>query len=98
MNKQDLIEVVAADVGMSKAEAGKVVDSVFGHIKGAVAGDGKASFVGFGTFSAKARAARTGRNPKTGEQIQIPAKTVVHFSPGQAFEDALPAPAKAKKK
>ena len=71
MNKNDLIDAIAADADLSKASAGRALDAAIGGITGALAKGGSVSLVGFGTFSVKARAARQGRNPRTGETIQI---------------------------
>ena len=79
MNKTDLRNAVAEDVGITKKEAGIMVDAVIEGIKDGLMGDGKVTLVGFGTFSLDARNARTARNPKTGEAIDVPAKTVPKF-------------------
>ncbi len=73
MNKNDLVSAVADSAGMSKADAAKAVDGVFDAISGALSGGGEVRVVGFGTFSVANRKATTGRNPRTGEAIQIPA-------------------------
>ena len=73
MNKSDLIEAVAASADLSKADAGKAVDAIVESISKALKKGDKVSLVGFGTFSVRQRAARTGRNPKTGETIKIKA-------------------------
>ena len=89
MNKAELIQAVAAKSGLSKKDAevalAAVVDSVTDALK---AGD-KVSLVGFGTFAVKARAARTGKNPQTGEEIQIAACKVPTFAAGKALKDAI---------
>lgn len=89
MNKGELIEAVADSAGLSRAEAGKAVDAVFDSITGALASSESVSLLGFGTFSVKARAARTGRNPRTGEPIQIAASNVPGFKAGKALKDAV---------
>lgn len=89
MNKGELIEAVAASAGLSRADAGKAVDAVFDSITGALANSESVSLLGFGTFSVKARAARTGRNPRTGEPIQIAASNVPGFKAGKALKDAV---------
>jgi DNA-binding protein HU-beta len=89
MNKGDLIEVVSGDAGLSKAEASRAVDSVIGAITKALRGGKQVSLVGFGTFAVKKRAARTGRNPRTGEAIQIRASKVPGFRAGKALKDAV---------
>ena len=89
MNKGDLIEVVSGDAGLSKAEASRAVDSLIGAITTALKGGKQVSLVGFGTFAVKKRAARTGRNPRTGEAIQIRASKVPGFRAGKALKDAV---------
>lgn len=89
MNKGDLIESVADDAGLSKADAARAVDAVVGAITGALKKGSQVSLVGFGTFSVKRRAARTGRNPRTGETIQISASNVPGFKAGKALKDAV---------
>ena len=89
MNKGDLIESVADEAGLSKADAGRAVDAVIGAITGALQGGNQVSLVGFGTFSVKKRAARSGRNPRTGETIQIKASNVPGFKAGKALKDAV---------
>ncbi len=89
MNKGDLIEAVATAANLSKADAGRAVDAVISSITGALQGGNQVSLVGFGTFTVKARAARTGRNPRTGETIQIKASKVPGFKAGKALKDAV---------
>lgn len=89
MNKGNLIDKVAKDCNMSKATAGQVLNSVLGAITGAVAAGEKVTLIGFGTFSVTERAARTGRNPRTGKTMQIPAKNVVKFKAGKKLADAV---------
>lgn len=89
MNKGDLINVVAESAGITKAQAGDAVNSVFEQIEKALVGGDKAAFVGFGTFSTSHRAAREGRNPATGKTIQIAAKTNVKFKAGKALTEAV---------
>ena len=93
MNKTDLIARVSADAGISKREANEAVDAVLGAIQGAVAKGQNVTLPGFGTFEARKRAARTARNPQTGEAIQVKATTVPAFKAGQGFKTAV-----AKKK
>lgn len=96
MNKQELIAIVAEENEMSKAAAGRVVDSVFGAIVDAVAkGDGF-QLVGFGTFKTVKRAAREGRNPATGETIKIPAAVLPKFTAGAKFKAAVVPPKKKR--
>ena len=89
MNKGELIDAVAGAAGLSRADATKAVDGVLDAVTGTLANGGSVSLVGFGTFSVKARAARAGRNPRTGETIQIPASNVPGFKAGKALKDAV---------
>ena len=92
MNKTDLIEALAAEADLSKADAGRAIDALFGTsgvIAKALKSGGKVQITGFGTFQAKQRAARTGRNPKTGESISIAASVAPGFKAGQGLKDAL---------
>ena len=82
MNKTDLIEGMAEDAGISKAAAKKALDSVLINIEGALQKGQRVSLVGFGSWSVSRRAAREGRNPQTGQTIQIKAKNVVKFKAG----------------
>lgn len=90
MNKSDLIEHVATleDVA-SKAAGGRVVDALFDKISSTLASGEEVSIAGIGTFHVVAREAREGRNPQTGETIQIPAKKVPKFRPGKKLKDAV---------
>lgn len=99
MNKSEMIDAIATRTELSKAAAGKALDAVIETIVEAVAtGDG-VSLVGFGAFKAAARAAREGKNPKTGEKIKIAATTVPKFSAGATFKAAVAtAKGKGKKK
>jgi len=89
MNKKDLVDKIAADAEITKAAAAAGLDSVLKSIKGAITDDGGVQLTGFGTFEAVKRAARTGRNPKTGKELKIPAKTVVKFKVGKGLKDAV---------
>ncbi len=89
MNKQELIEIVAGNVDLSKAAAGRAVDSVLDAITEALSKGDQVTLVGFGTFLVRDRAARTGRNPKTGEPIQIAAAKNPAFKAGKALKDAV---------
>lgn len=89
MNKNDLISAVADKAGLSKADAGKAVDGILESISGELSGGGDVRLVGFGTFSVAQRAATTGRNPRTGEAIQIPASKVPKFKAGKALKGAV---------
>ncbi len=89
MNKNDLVSAVADGAGMSKADAAKAVDGVFDAISGALSGGGEVRVVGFGTFSVANRKATTGRNPRTGEAIQIPASKQPKFKAGKGLKEAV---------
>jgi DNA-binding protein HU-beta len=89
MNKAELIEAVANATGQSKADATRAVESTLSTISGALSKGDSVALVGFGTFAVKQRAARQGRNPKTGETIQIPASKVPGFKAGKALKDAV---------
>jgi DNA-binding protein HU-beta len=89
MNKGDLIDVVADDAGLSKADASRAVESVISAITTALKSGAQVSLVGFGTFTVKKRAARTGRNPRTGETIEIRASNMPGFRAGKALKDAV---------
>ena len=89
MNVNDLISTVAGKTGMSKSDAGKAVGGVFGAITNSLRSKTEVRLVGFGTFSTRRRAARQGRNPRTGETIQIPASTQPKFKPGRPLKDAV---------
>lgn len=88
MNKQELIAKVAETTG-SKVSAKAAVEATFAAITSAVAAGEKVQLIGFGTFEVKARAARTGKNPKTGAAIAIPASKAPAFKAGKAFKDAV---------
>ena len=87
MNKGELSKEVANAAGLSQADAGAAVDAVFDTIAGAVKKREQVAIEGFGTFSAKTRAARDGRNPATGEKIRIKEKTSAAFKPATALKD-----------
>ena len=89
MNKGDLIDAVANSGDISKAAAGRVVDSVISSITGALQRGDSVTLVGFGTFSVRNRDARSGRNPRTGETIHIGASRAPKFKPGKALKDAI---------
>ena len=89
MTKQDLIDVVSEKAGLTKKDTATVVDAILESIVDSLKRGEKVSFVGFGTFEAKTRKAREGRNPATGETIQIPARVVPSFKAGRALKDAL---------
>lgn len=87
MNKGDLTKAVADAAGLSNADAGTAVDAVFDAIAGSVKKREKVAIAGFGTFEAKTRGAREGRNPATGEKIKIAEKTSAAFKPATALKD-----------
>ena len=87
--KADITAAVAEKAGLSRAEAGRAVDAVLDTITEALKNGEAVNFVGFGSFVARPRAARTGLNPQTKEQIQIPASTVPAFKAGKALKDAV---------
>lgn len=89
MNKQDLVDAVATATGQSRAQAAQMVDAFVGAVTSAVTKGDAVQLVGFGTFSTGARAARVGRNPATGAEIQIAAAKTVKFTAGKAFKDAV---------
>ncbi len=89
MNKNDLIASVSTAAGISKADAAGAVDAVIGSITSALASGGEVRLVGFGTFSVAQRRATTGRNPRTGEAIQIPASKQAKFKAGKALKAAV---------
>jgi DNA-binding protein HU-beta len=89
VNKMDLIAVVADDTELPRAKAAEVVDAVFNAIEKALKENQEVRLVGFGTFATAARKASTGRNPRTGEEMAIPASTSVRFKPGKALRDAV---------
>ncbi|AET65824.1 MULTISPECIES: HU family DNA-binding protein [Desulfosporosinus] len=89
MNKAELVSAVAEKADMSKKDAEKAVKAVFEVIEESLAQSEKVQLVGFGTFEVKERAARTGRNPQTKEEIQIPAAKVPGFKAGKALKDAV---------
>ncbi|MEY8757540.1 HU family DNA-binding protein [Peribacillus frigoritolerans] len=89
MNKTELVSSVAARAELTKDEAKKVVDALFETITATLAKDEKIQLVGFGTFEVRDRAARTGRNPQTGEEIQIAASKVPAFKAGKELKEAV---------
>ena len=89
MNKSDLVQSVADSAGISKADSAKAVDAVFDFITASLSGGDEVRVVGFGTFSVSRRAASTGRNPRTGETIQIAASMQPKFKAGKALKDAV---------
>lgn len=100
MTKVELVAKIAEDAGLTKVQAEKALNSFVTATTAAVKAGDKVTLVGFGTFSAVTRAARTGRNPQTGKAIKIEAKTNGKFTPGKSLKDlnAKPVKAAAKKK
>ena len=89
MNKSELIEAVATGADITKASAGRAVDVMLDTITDSMKKRDPVVLVGFGTFATKDRASRTGRNPQTGEEIQIKAATLPSFKPGKALKDTV---------
>lgn len=89
MNKSELIDAVADTTGITKSDAGRSVEAVLGAITGALQGGDQVTLVGFGTFSVRERAARTGRDPRSGQAIEIKASKNPVFKAGKALKDAL---------
>ena len=88
-NKAQLIETVAETTGLTKKDATVAVDAVFGSIQDFLEKGDKVQLIGFGNFEVRERAARKGRNPQTGAEIEIPASKVPAFKPGKALKDAV---------
>jgi len=89
MNKSELIDAIAENSGLSKADSSRALDAVITSVSGALKDNDPVTIVGFGTFLVRQRAARTGRNPQTGAEIQIAAANVPAFKPGKALKDAV---------
>jgi DNA-binding protein HU-beta len=89
MNKSELIDAVASSAGLSRSDASGAVEAVVNNIISALAGGDQVNIAGFGVFSVRERAARAGRNPQTGETIQIKASKSPGFKAGKAFKDAV---------
>ncbi len=89
MNKSDLIDVIAADAGISKTAAKAALESVTNNVTSTLQKGGKVSLIGWGTWSVSKRPAREGRNPQTGATIQIAEKNIVKFKPGAGLSDAV---------
>ncbi len=89
VNKAELIDHIAEHADISKAAAGRALNGLLDAVMAALCGGKSVSLLGFGTFSVKPRAARTGRNPKTGEPIQIAASNVALFKAGKVLKDAV---------
>ena len=89
MNKGDLINAMASNANISKVQAKKALESFIDNTSATLSGGGRVSLVGFGSWSIANRAARTGRNPQTGESLQIPARKVVKFKAGNNLSDTV---------
>lgn len=89
MNKTDLVDAIAIDADISKAAAQRALESLMSNVISTVAQGESVQLVGFGTFSCGSRAERTGRNPKTGEEITIAAAKTIKFSAGKSFKDTV---------
>ena len=89
MNKTELIEHIAKNADLSKADAGRALEATLGAIKTTLRKGGAVTLVGFGTFAVGKRAARTGRNPRTGAAVKIKASKVPKFKAGKGLKDAL---------
>jgi len=89
MNKAELIEEVASQTGLAKRTSGKAIDAIVSAMSDCLTRGEKVTLVGFGTFGVRQRKERTGRNPRTGATIQIPAKRVAKFSPGKSLREKV---------
>ncbi|WP_026573682.1 HU family DNA-binding protein [Bacillus sp. UNC438CL73TsuS30] len=89
MNKTELIDAVATQTELTKKDAAKAVDALFETISNTLSKEEKIQLIGFGTFEVRERAARTGRNPQTGEEMQIAASKVPAFKPGKELKEAV---------
>ena len=89
MTKAELVDFIAEKADLTKADAGRALDAMMEGVTKGLKESGKVTLVGFGTFSAKKREARTGRNPQTGETVQIAARVVPGFKAGNKLKDAL---------
>jgi DNA-binding protein HU-beta len=89
MNKTELVDAVAKQAELSKQDAKKAVEALFETISDTLAQEEKIQLIGFGTFEVRERAARTGRNPQTGEEMTIPASKAPAFKPGKELKEAV---------
>ncbi|WP_028574158.1 HU family DNA-binding protein [Desulfonatronovibrio hydrogenovorans] len=89
MTKADLVSKIAEKAGLTKADSEKALNAFLGSVQDTLVGEGKLTLTGFGTFAVEERKARNGRNPRTGEEIKIPACKVVKFRPGKILKDAV---------
>ena len=98
MNKSELVDSVASETGLTKVQSAEAVDAVINSIQSALKDGDQVSLVGFGTFLVTDRAARIGRNPRTGEELKIPAAKLPKFRPGKGLKDAVAIKEKKSKK
>ncbi|NCC24769.1 MAG: HU family DNA-binding protein [Deltaproteobacteria bacterium] len=89
MTKADLVAKIAEKANVTKAEAERCLNAFLESVQGVLSSEGKLTLTGFGTFAVDERKARTGRNPRTGEELNIPACKVVKFRPGKVLKDAV---------
>ena len=89
MNKAELVDAIAKDARITQSQAQDALNSFTKNVENSLKNGGKVALVGFGTFSTSQRAERTGRNPQTGQQINISARRVAKFAPGKALKDSV---------
>ncbi|WP_130472294.1 HU family DNA-binding protein [Candidatus Magnetaquicoccus inordinatus] len=89
MNKSELVALMAKEAGITQDQAGKAMGALVGAIQGSLASGNDVTLIGFGTFSVVERKARTGRNPRTGEAVQLPAKKSPQFKAGKVLREAV---------
>ena len=89
MNKGELVDAIAKEAGLTKADAGNALNAFIGNVSKSLKKGDSVQLIGFGTFSVSKRAARTGRNPQTGKEIKIAAKKVAKFKAGKALADTV---------
>ena len=89
MNKQELVNAIATETGLSKKDTEATLNSFVNVISNALSKKDKVQLIGFGTFETRKRAARTGRNPQTGEEIKIKASTIPAFKPGKSLKEKI---------
>jgi len=89
MSKTDLVNYIAEETGFTKADSAKALEAFISGVTKGLKKEGKVTLTGFATFSAKKKAAKTGRNPRTGEEVQIPARVAVTVKAGSKLKDAL---------
>lgn len=89
MSKTDLVTYIAEETGLTKADSARALEAFVGGVTKGLKKEGKVTLTGFATFTAKKKAAKTGRNPRTGEAVQIPARVAVTVKAGSKLKDAL---------